>query len=91
MTTQNDTMNDTALNAWNQLVREQIERLDTAFDEAARRHQQMLSQVNGTVDELTKLVKDSMALQTQLTSEWMKIARGTTQRAGEFVNSMATR
>ena len=91
MTKKNDTVNEKALNTWNELVQEQITRLDSAMDEATRRHEQMLSQVNGTVDELTKLMKDSMALQTQLTAEWMKIARGTTLRAGEFVNSLSAR
>lgn len=82
------TQTETAMNAWTQLVHEHIQRLDSAFEEATRRQEQMVAQVNGTVDELSKLMKDSMALQTQLTGEWMKIARGTTQRASEFVNTM---
>ena len=91
MAKKTDPQNEIAMNAWKQLVDEQIQRLDTAFDEATRRHEQMVAQVNGTVDELSRLMKDSLSLQTQLTTEWMKIARGTTQRAGELVNSVANR
>jgi hypothetical protein len=86
-----DSQAEIVMGTWKELVDEQIQRLDGAFDEAARRHEQMLSQVEGAVEELGRLMKDSLALHGQMSREWLKIARGTTARAGELVETLAAR
>lgn len=77
-----------AIGAWTDVVGQQIIRLSTVLDEVESRQRQLMDQANLAVDELARLTKDSLAITGQLSTEWLQIARGTAERAGEFVNAV---
>ena len=77
-----------AFAAWTDVVGQQIIRMSTVLDEVEGRQRQIMDQANLAVDELARLTKDSLAISGQLTHEWLQIARGTAERAGEFVNAV---
>lgn len=77
------------LETWQQLVHEQTKRLEEAYEEMQRRNAQAVEQANAAIAELARLAKDSLALSTQLTDEWMKVARTATRQSTELLQNLA--
>lgn len=68
---------------WNQ----QIDHVDSMYEELGRRQAQAAEQANRAMTELTKLAQDSLTFTTQLSQEWIKTARGTTRWASELMGA----
>lgn len=66
---------------------QQIERLDSMYEELARRQAQATDQVNRAMAELTKMAQDSLTFTSQISQEWIKTARGTTRWASELMGA----
>ena len=68
---------------WNQ----QLDHVDSMYEELGRRQAQAAEQVNRALAELTKLAQDSVTFTTQLSQEWIRAARGTTRWASELMGA----
>ncbi len=88
MTTKTKTANPTQIpyDAWKKMVDDQLGRIETFTDEMARYEKQAVAQATQAVDELAKLMKESMDYAGQLSAEWRKVAIETTHKASEMVD-----
>ena len=82
------TLMNQPLEAWQQLVQEQTKRMEEAYEELQRRNGQAIEQANAAIAELARLAKDSLALTTQMTDEWMKVARTATKQTTDLIQQM---
>jgi hypothetical protein len=77
-----------AVESWNKLVADQMERLQSLTQELERHSQQGIEQANAAIDEMSRMMKDSLAQTAKLSAEWRKLAMEATRRAGETLGSM---
>jgi hypothetical protein len=68
---------------------QQMDRVDSMYEELGRRQAQATEQANRAMAELTKVAQDSLTFTTQLSQEWIKTARGTTRWASEIMGAWA--
>ena len=66
------------------LMDDQFERMENFYAEYGRYEKQGIEQANATIAEMTKTMKDSVDYARQISSEFRKVARETTQRAAEM-------
>lgn len=79
-----ETSQQFTFDTWTQLINEQLERIETFTGEAARYEKQGLAQANGAIDELAKLMKDSVDYTCKISAEWRKAAMEATQQANQM-------
>jgi hypothetical protein len=91
MNTQTQKNNDPtmkfAVETWQKMVADQMERLQTLAKEVERHEKSGLEQAGTAIDELVRLMKDSLAQTSRLSTEWRQMALEATQRAGEMIGS----
>ena len=85
-TTQTQNPTQIPYDAWKKLVDDQLGRIQTFNDEMARYEKQAVEQTTQAVDELAKLMKESLDYAGQLTTEWRKVAIDATHKASEMFN-----
>jgi hypothetical protein len=84
-------MNDQYLGAMTQTMEEQMGRFETTLEEMSQRNQQALDGANAAIGEWAKLAREAVAMSHQMSSEWIKTARGSAQKASDISDSMAGR
>jgi hypothetical protein len=92
MTTKNTTADSkvhTAFHAFKKMVDEQFTRMENMYAEYGRYEKQGIEQANATIDELARLMKDSVDYSRQLSAEWRKMAKDATKRAAEMWSAAA--
>jgi DNA integrity scanning protein DisA with diadenylate cyclase activity len=76
-----------AMDAWKKLMEEQMKRLSGVFEEAAKLSDKSVQQAVTGIDEMAKLMKESVSYVNQLGAEWRKLAMDATKNAQEAVTS----
>ena len=70
---------------WNKLIEDQLTKLQSSYEELGRYHKQSVEHANQAIDELARLMKESLAQSSLVTAEWQKMALETTRQAGEMM------
>jgi hypothetical protein len=71
------------MDAWKQLVDEQVKRVETLHAEMARWEKQGLEQMQTAIDEVSRLMKDSLAQAARLSAEWRQASLQATHQVNE--------
>ena len=88
MSTAKQNAKQTTFDAWKKMMDEQFARIENAYGEIARYEKQAVDQANAAIDEVTRLMKDSLDYTVQLSNEWRKATHEAVQKTGEMVNAM---
>lgn len=67
--------------AWNQLAKDQLDRMLELSEQMAKLHGQGLERAHGMIDESAKLMKASLDASQQLSNEWRKLGIEMTKKA----------
>jgi hypothetical protein len=78
-----------AFEAWKKLVDEQMARVSSMYEEFARFEDKGLERTRAAVDEMAKLVKDSVAYAGQYAAEWRRVSLEAAKRTADLMTRRA--
>lgn len=70
---------------WQKAVSDQLEFIESFYEQLGKVQSNGLSQVGTNIDEATRLAKQSLSQAEQLVSQWRKLVLETARRAHEAV------
>ncbi len=70
---------------WQKAVSDQLEFIESFYDQLGKVQSNGLAQVNTNIDEATRLAKQSISQAEQLVSQWRKLVLETARRAQEAI------
>lgn len=70
---------------WQKAVSDQLEFVESFYEQLAKVQSNGLAQVNTNIDETTRLAKQSISQAEQLVSQWRKLVLETARRAHEAI------
>lgn len=76
-----------AMDAWKKAMDEQMARMTNLFEEVGKLSEKSLQQTMTSVDEMAKLVKESLVYANNLGAEWRKMTVEATKQAADTVKS----
>jgi hypothetical protein len=84
-TTQNATQ--IPYDSWKKMIDEQLGRIEGLQAEFVRFEKQGVAQANQAIDELAKLMKDSIDYTCQISAEWRKVAMDAAHKASDMIHN----
>lgn len=76
-----------AMDVWKKAMDEQMSRVTAMFEEVGKLSEKSLQQTVTSVDEMAKLVKETLTYANNLGTEWRKMTLDATKQAAETVKS----
>src|SRR5262249_29294260 len=70
---------------WQKAVSDQLEFIESFYDQLGKVQSNGLAQVNTNIDEATRLAKQSISQAEQLVAQWRKLVLETARRAHEAI------
>ena len=77
--------------AWQKLIDGQLARLESAMQEAASYEKPAVEQATAAIDELAKLMKDSIDYSCRLSAAWRRETLAAMKRSGELFSELSHR
>jgi hypothetical protein len=72
---------------WRKMVDEQLSRLSSGLDEAARMEARSADQARAAIEELARLAKESLTWSAQMTAEWRRLTLEGARRAVDLMTA----
>ena len=77
--------------AWQKLIDGQLARLESMMQEAATYEKPAVEQATAAIDELAKLMKDSVDYSCRLSAAWRRETLAAMKRSGELFTELTRR
>jgi len=77
------------LDLWAKATQEQIARMDQMSEQLHKMQGQAVERTREAIDETARLMKESLAYSTQLSTEWRKISLDATKKAADLYTPKA--
>ncbi len=88
MTTTSKNAGKQTFGTWKKMVDDQLNRIETAYEEIGRYEKQAIDQAGAAIDEISRLMKDSLDYTVELSGEWRKLGNEALQRSGKFMGTV---
>lgn len=85
------TTNKFTFEAWQKLIDAQLARLESLLEEAAGYEKPAVEQATAAVDEMAKLMKDSIDYSCRLSAAWRRETLAAMKRSGELFSELTAR
>lgn len=73
---------------WTKMIDESQGHFDGIYDEWERRQKEAIAQVNEAMNESVKLAQSSLGFSSEVSQEWLKLARNATRWAGDLTKTV---
>ncbi|NMC72258.1 MAG: hypothetical protein GYA57_19665 [Myxococcales bacterium] len=89
--TEKQTTHKFTFEAWQKLIDAQLARLEAVLQEAATYEKPAVEQATAAIDELARLMKDSVDYSCRLSAAWRRETLAAMKRSGELFSELARR
>lgn len=73
--------------SWKKMVDEQVERLESFYEQAGSVEEKGIEQARTAIEESARLMKEALTWQTQILAEWRRVSLEATRRTADALGS----